>query len=819
MPCSSRQGWTPKRGCGEHWHAAPFSSKRRNYAGFTRTVLTLKLTTAVLIGAAMMAWLALAGWAVWTGLKLRKRAAWSAGQADRLASLLESAPALPLMVRSDGRIEAPARLADWLGLPRVPKFVTDLVGDDAGLTEDDAAALNRDVASVQKTGRSFTMALRARGSSRTLLIKGAPAAARLGQTGSVILWWFDATESQEEIGRLGEEVTGLQTAFDRLSALIEAAPIPMWHRAPNLKLALVNAAYVRAVEAESAQDVVARGLELADAAGGVSPVATARAAQERDGTISTVMPVTVAGERRSFRIVDVPLGDAGVAGFALDVEEVQRAVAAFRQFETTQRDMLDRLSAGVAQFGADRSLIFCNQPFRAMFGLKPEWVAEAPEFDRLLDRLREAERAPEVRDFPAWKAERRGWFTAADTTEENWVLAGGAQFRVVAQPLPDGGLLLVFEDRTEQAQLATARDTLLRVRTATFDNLFEVVGVFEADGRLHLWNRRFAECWELDDAFLSSHPHVDALVEAIAPRLSGADRAGMIRDLVKAATIDRTQKGGRLALKSGSHYELAAVPLPDGNALLTMLDITDSRKVEGALRERAMALEEADKMKSAFVSNMSYELRTPLTSIQGFAEMLDTGLAGPLDDQAQDYVKAILDASGRLGGMIDKVLDLTQDGIGALPIERKPIELATLCLEAARDHKPIADSKGIEFAVFVDPMVGALRGDAVKLKQSLDHLLDNAFAFTPAGGRVLLHADGDAGTARIVVSDNGPGMDAAQQARAFDRFSRMADSRGSEATLGLGLPLARQFVEAHGGSLTLTSEVGEGTAVSMELPR
>ena len=529
-------------------------------------MLTLTNTVAVLIGVFLAVWLGLAVWAVWSGLKLRRMAAFSTDQADRLASLLESAPALPLMVKNDGRIEAPERLADWLGLAKLPNFLSDLSSPGAGLSDDDAIALVRDVAAVQKTGRSFSRALRAKGSSRTLLVRGAPATTRLAASGAVILWWFDATESQAEIGRLGEEVARLGLAFNRLSGLIEASPVPMWYRSTDMKLALVNSAYVRAVEGDSAEDVIARGLELVDASNEINPLATALKAMERGEVESNIAPVTVAGDRRAMRLVDVPLGEAGVAGYAIDVEDVERAGAAFRRFAATQRDTLDRLSAGVAQFGPDRALIFCNQPFERQFALKPEWVAERPDFDRLLDRMREAERVPETRDFPGWKAERRLWFTAADgAIEENWIISGGQHLRLVAQPLPDGGLLLIFEDRTEQAQLASARDTLLRVRTATFDTLFEAIGVFEADGRLHLWNTKFRDVWGFDEAFFAGHPHVDALAEAAAAKLAVSGRATVIREAVRSATIERKQKVGRLAIRMA-----AILNLPQCRCLMAM---------------------------------------------------------------------------------------------------------------------------------------------------------------------------------------------------------------------------------------------------------
>ena len=758
-------------------------------------MIALTTTQATVAGVVLALWLCAGAWAVVTGLQMRKRAAFATDQADRLAALLESAPALPLVVRADGRVEAQARLADWLGLPRVPTFIADFAGKDAGLSEADAATLVAEVAAAQRTGKAFALSLRAIGSNRTLLLRGSPAATGLGARGSVIVWIFDATESQTEIGRLGSEVTRLARAFAALSQLIEAAPIPMWHRGPDLLLTLVNRAYVDAVDASDADDVIARGLELVEPGTGTSPLAAAAAARDAGETRARDVPATINGQRRSMRVVDVPLGESGVAGYALDNDELDRAKAAFRRFADTQRDTLDRLSAGVVQFDADRTLSFCNLPFQRMFGIKTEWIADRPEFDRVLERMREAGRVPEARDFPAWKAERRGWFTAVGGAEEEaWLLPGGAHLRVLAQPLPDGGLLLVFEDRTEQVQLASARDTLLRVREATFDNLFEAVGVFASDGRLHLWNNKFRDVWGFEDDMLAAHPRVDALAESAASSLTNPARAALIRELVRAATVERKSRGGRVAFKDGRHFEFAAVPLPDGNALFTMLDITDSRRVERVLRERAESLVAADKVKTAFVANMSYELRTPLTSIGGFAEMLDKGYAGKLTKPSQDYVKAILESVGTLGALVDEVLLTTQDQAGLVGVNRETVDLLQILDSVAAELDAAAKAKNQDFVTDFQTGVGRVEGDAKRLRAAISALLSSAIATTQPEGRILLHASGTPDGVLIVVSDNGPGVtDAA------------AD--------------VRTTVEAHGGRLTRIAEAGQGTATKIELPR
>ncbi|WP_298689707.1 PAS domain-containing sensor histidine kinase [uncultured Sphingomonas sp.] len=774
---------------------------------------TLHATVAGLI---LAVWLAAAIVAVTIGWRRHAAARAAVTELNRLRTMLAGAPALPMLVSADGRLRAHERAADWFGLDRAPRSLADL---SAGLDPQDAEAFAHDVHAAQRSGASFARAVRPRGASRVLMVRGRPAAPALGE-GAALLWLFDSTESEEEIARLTAERERLAGALDALAGLIEAAPIPMWHRGPDLRLSLVNSAYVHAVDGESAHEVIARGLELIEAQGAGGPIASAAIARDEGEMTVRTVPATIGGERRTLRVVDVPLGASGIAGYALDVEEVERARADLVRFEEAQRDMLDRLSAGVAQFAADRHLVFSNSAFQRLFAMLPEWLADRPEFDRVLERMREADRLPAARDFPGWKAERRRWFLSETAQEEAWQLPSGTHLRVVGQPLPDGGMLMIFEDRTEQVRLRSEADTLLRVRTATFNNLNEAVGVFAADGRLHLWNNRFREVWALTEEELARHPRVDALVGMVGPRLANPARAGLIRELVRLATGERQSRAGRIAFADGRHFQFAAVPLPDGNALFTLLDISDSRRAEQALRDRAAALEEGDRVKSAFVATMSYELKTPLTSIGGFAEMLAAGFAGPLSDRAGDYVGSILTAATRLGQLVDEVLDLTRSAAGRLDLEQVPIELAGLCRGLLDELAGQVKSRKLELIVAIEPSSGVVTGDVRRLRQAIDHVLRNAVDYTPEGGRILFHAAGDAEQATVVVSDDGEGISPEEQARAFDPFHR-AGARGNrrEGSIGLGLPLTRHYVEAHGGSVSLESAKGEGTTVTLHLPR
>ena len=773
-----------------------------------------------MIGILMALWLVGATVAIWIGLSLRRQSLKMLRQTSRLARLLDTAPAIPVVVKGDGRIEAADRFSRLLGLETSAKSLSDLGGsENAGLVNADWQTLNERVRETQRTGKDFVLPVAIKGSTRRLLVVGSIADAIIYPNGAALLWFFDSTQSLSELEQRKGESEEARAAFEALAGLIEAAPLPMWHRGPDLKLNFVNRAYVDAVSASDGAHVVEEGIELVEPSNGTSAMQFAAKSQSDGAQTERVVSTTLNGERRQLRVFDIPLGEIGVAGLAFDIQDLTDARSEFRQLSDAQRDLLNMMSAGVAQFDAHHCLSFANLPFQRLFAFRDQWLAEKPEFSRVLDRMRENGKLPEVRDFPEWRNDREDWFRSVDPSEENWLLPDGTHLRVLAQPVPDGGLLLIFEDRTEQAQLASSRDTLLRVRTATFDNLFEAIAVFSADGRLSIWNRLFAETWTLPEDILLKHPRVDELLPLLAAHLEKPSQISVIGELIRMTTANREQRRGKAAFTDGRIFQIATIPLPDGNALFTMLDMSDSMKIEHALRDRNTALSEADSIKGKFLANMSYEFRTPLTSISGFADLLKAGVAGPLGDQASEYVDAIAVSAERLSEQINTVLDYSQSEAGALPIALEIVDVFTVLSDVAESKSMVAKEAGVSVDVQLDEATGTIAADPKRLVQAVGHVLDNAIRFNRDGGMVLLFARWRANNLEIIISDNGPGIAVKDKSLLFDGFTRTQGRTAGTGVQGLGLALAKQLVESHGGTLTLESEAGQGTTVVITVPK
>ena len=256
--------------------------------------------TSVIIAALALLWMAIAG-ALSLLAARRFRLAQSVLDVARAnARLLELTPARPLLVRADGRIEADSQLARDLGLSSNAQSLADLVGDGSGIDAEDLEGLLQDIETAKLSVGRIARKVRASGSGRVFEVRGgtAPPPERAG---TQLLWFFDTSVGEEERSKLALRLRQTEAALGSLTHLIEAAPFPMWFRGPDLKLGLVNSAFVTAVEARDAQDVIERSAELIDAHGKDSAVATAREAQESGRIVSRMQPAIIHGERRMLR--------------------------------------------------------------------------------------------------------------------------------------------------------------------------------------------------------------------------------------------------------------------------------------------------------------------------------------------------------------------------------------------------------------------------------------------------------------------------------------------------------------------------------------
>jgi signal transduction histidine kinase len=278
-----------------------------------------------------------------------------------------------------------------------------------------------------------------------------------------------------------------------------------------------------------------------------------------------------------------------------------------------------------------------------------------------------------------------------------------------------------------------------------------------------------------------------------------------------SGTIDRTD---------GSVLEYTGVPLPDGMKLMTYLDVSDRNRVERALRDRNEALEQADRLKSEFVANISYELRTPLNSIIGFSEVLRQDMFGPLNERQSGYVDDILEASGSLLDLINDLLDLATIEAGYLELDRAEFDGYTMIGSVTALYRERARHAGLNLVVDCPRDIGPVNADERRLKQVLFNLVSNAIKFTPPDGTVTLGARHNDSDIVFYVSDTGVGIPEDEQERVFEKFERGSGAAGPQSGVGagLGLSLVKSLVELHDGDVRLESSPEAGTSVYCRLP-
>ncbi|MGA7334591.1 MAG: PAS-domain containing protein, partial [Pseudolabrys sp.] len=577
------------------------------------------------------------------------------------------------------------------------------------------------------------------------------------------------------------------------------------------ELVFVNSAYADAVDAGDPAEAVARRLELLDQSARAE-LGRTRAAGE---TYTGRLPAIAAGGRRIFEVVDVPSA-AGSSGIAIDRTEVETMRAELTRMVEAHRRVLDQLATGVAVFNVDRKLTFYNAAFRVLFELDAGFLDQTPSDAAVLDTLRSKRKLPEEYDFRQWRQHLYEAYRTVEPKEHMWHLPDGRALRVVTTPNPEGGVTYLYDEVTERLDMHRRYDALIKVQSETLDHLSEAVAVFGSDGRVRLHNPAFQRMWKLSHDALEQHPHAEA-VTAWCQALHDDNTVWRSLRASVTAIDNRESLVARIERRDGAMIDLATMPLPDGATLVTFQDRTDTVNVERALRERNEALEAADSIKIDFVHHVSYELRSPLTNIIGFANLLGDPAFGTLTHKQDEYLGYITASTNALLALINNILDLATIDAGAMTLNLGDVDIRNSMEAAAEGVQDRLIKNRISLDIRAPANIGSFVADERRLRQILFNLLSNAVGFSPGGEIVTLVAERHPDAVYFRVTDRGPGIPPEAMDKVFDWFE--TDSMGSQHRgPGLGLSLVRSFVELHGGTVTIDSASGQGTTVTCAFP-
>jgi signal transduction histidine kinase len=296
---------------------------------------------------------------------------------------------------------------------------------------------------------------------------------------------------------------------------------------------------------------------------------------------------------------------------------------------------------------------------------------------------------------------------------------------------------------------------------------------------------------------------------------------GRLRDQLTAAS-SRYAQAARSAIRTtviGSAAVIVAVLA----ALGFLLHRTRAARAQAEAARRLLAeqnerLRELDRVKDDFVASVSHELRSPLTSIRGYLELLREDEAGELEPVQRQFVDVVDRNAERLQLLVNDLLFVARLDAGRLELHRGVVSFAELVAECVEAARPAADDKRIELVVEIDPCA-PICGDGPRLAQLLDNLVGNAIKFTPEGGLVAVRARERDGGVQLEVADTGIGISREDQRRLFERFFRAANATEQAIPgTGLGLSIARAIADAHSGSIAVEGELGAGTTFRVFLP-
>ncbi|MEP1444043.1 MAG: ATP-binding protein [Hyphomicrobiales bacterium] len=771
-------------------------------------------TTQVFSYAAFLATLAFAIVSTFVFLRSRNEAVKDRdAMADELAELRASSERFESLIQADDQ-----RLVVWATPKSSPTVIGSLpeasdAPEDAAtfmafgkwLAPASAAGLERHIEDLRENGTAFQLAVSTR-SSNYLDAYGRTVGGR------IFVRFRDLSGDQQVMMELRRQLKQSSADVENYQALLEEIDQPAWlmqNGDNGRELHWSNKAYLAAVEAGKTEGEQAFLFD-SDARAAIAAAHNDSALfKERVNAISK-------GARRTFDVVSVPT-DNGSAGIATDVSDAQKAQAALSRTIESHEKTLDEFATAVAIFDQNHKLTFHNKAYGELFDLSDSFLASGPTDSEVIDKLRSLEKLPVEANFREWKSSLLKAHLSVEMNESTWHLPDGQTLRVVASPRSTGGVTWIYENMTAKLNLESRVNVLSRLQDETLNRLHDGVAVFSSDGRLTLSNSSFGDLWKMDDEMRGEMPHVNQIADFCVETQGSKDDWHQLKMAVVGVSDNRDEASGTMERPDGSVIQYSTNALIDGRTMVKFIDITDSVNFERALTEKNEWLKEADTLKNDFVQHVNYELRSPLTNIIGFTQLLADADIGPLTDKQKEYTDYILSSSSSLLAIINDILDLATADAGVLELDFRAISVRDAIENATEGLQDRLRERDIELEMKLPKEIGEFVGDERRIVQILFNLLSNAIKFSDDGGKIALNVRQSEDNIVFEVQDWGAGIPDAFIDQIFSRFESRATGQ-VRGGAGLGLSIVKQLVELHQGEVEVNSTEGQGTIVTCTMP-
>jgi PAS domain S-box-containing protein len=596
----------------------------------------------------------------------------------------------------------------------------------------------------------------------------------------------------------------LRASEQRYRSLFESVPIGLYRSTPEGRIVDANDALVQMLGYPSREKLLETPAQALfcdpadrqrwqaemDAKGVVSYFVTQL--KRYDGT-----PIWVVDRARAVRD---PQGTIlYYDGSLVDITEQRRSEEALRASEARYRALVESSPDGIG-IHQDGRVVFINPAGARLLGAQgPDELVGKPAMDLLHPDYREVVRERIQRSLAEGQP--------APPLMEKFIRLDGTviDVEVTAVPIMWEGrpaMQVVFRDITERKRMEEELKASEERYRDLFENANDGIYILDRAGRIVSFNRKAEELTGYTFEEVRGQPYT--LLVSSGPERKKARRAFLknMRGQSDKTELTIIRKDGREVI-----LELSTRPIWQGGQIVGIQgigrDITERKELE--------------RLKSDFISTVSHELRTPLTSIKGYVDLVLAGDVGPLTPEQKEFLTIVSQNTTRLTELINDLLEIERLESGRIEFEFAELDLAEVLENVARSLHVNAEQKGLEFLTEI-PSGLKVRGDRERLAQVFLNLLSNAIKYTPAG-TVELRAHQEDDAVVVEVRDTGIGLSESDLQKLFQKFFRSDNPYVRKVGgTGLGLSIAKAIVERHGGTITVTSQLGQGSTFTVRLP-